>query len=47
VKRGDVLATLLTSNDQLLEDAEKLLLSAYVFTESEPKKQPIIAATIY
>ena len=46
VKKGDVLATLLTSNERLLTDAEKLLLSAYAFTDSEPEKQPVIAAVI-
>ena len=46
VKKGDVLATLLTSDERLLTDAEKLLLSSYTFADSEPEKQPVIAAVI-
>lgn len=46
VKKGEVLATLLTSNEKLFKDAEKLLLSAYSFTDSESGKQPVIAAVI-
>ncbi len=47
VKKGDILATLLTSRKELLEDAENLLLSAYEFTEEKPENRPVIAAVIH
>lgn len=46
VERGQVIAQLHTNDERKLKDAEKLFLSALSFSDSEPKKNPLIYKTI-
>ncbi len=42
VEKGQVIAELHTNDERKLKDAEKLFLSALSFSDSEPKKNPLI-----
>ncbi len=46
VEKGQVIAELHTNDERKLKDAEKLFLSALSFSDSEPKKNPLIYKTI-
>ena len=42
VVRGETLATLYSNDESLLDEAESILLSAYSFSKTEPKKEAVI-----
>lgn len=46
VQKGDELATLLSNDESLFDESEKLLLSAYEFSDSAPEKTPLIYETV-
>ncbi len=46
VQKGDELATLLSNNESLFDESEKLLLSAYEFSCAAPEKTPLIYETV-
>lgn len=46
VHKGDVLATMYTSNEKLFAGAEKRYLSALVFADKKPEQNPLIFARI-
>lgn len=46
VQKGDALAELFSNDEALFPESEKLLLSAYEFSDSEPEKTPLIYETV-
>ncbi len=46
VKRGDVIATLLSSNPSLFDEAEKLYVGALSFSDCAPEKRPVVLETV-
>lgn len=46
VRRGEVIATLYTSDDEKLAQGEKLYLSSLSFSENMPEKKPLIYKTV-
>ncbi len=46
VQKGEVLAELLADDEALFADSEKLFLSAFEFSKTEPEKMPLIYETI-
>lgn len=46
VRRGEVIATLYTSDDEKLAQGEKLYLSSLSFSEKMPEKKPLIYKTV-
>lgn len=46
VQKGDVIAELFANDESLFEESEKLFISAYEFSKTEPKKTPLIYETV-
>ena len=46
VQKGEILGELYSNDEGLFEDSEKLFLSAFEFSKTEPKKTPLIYETV-
>lgn len=46
VMRGGTIAAMYTSDEKLIDAAQKMLLSAYEFSDTKPKEQPLILAYV-